>query len=406
MKKTLVALAAVSVTAGAFAQASITGTLAHGYKATKATGTSSLAVPNAILTGLPIPGATTFVGSSGGNSAGWGVDTSQINVSVKEEIGGGQTIEAAMAFAGADRSGESSAAAGNGAVTGRDATLTYTNTSFGRIQMGSTEGAAVHSGIPSADAPVIDMDGKLFQRKSNSDFISYAAPIGPLLFQYKLSESSEGMGLGSGSEGAQGKPVGQRTSDFVLAFNQGPMTVVGVYRSYDNRDSDTIVSPLGLTKDNVYGVQLGYDAGFAKFGFGYNSIKASVGPKVQDVLVGVSAPVGSWTLGATYGMAVTSGVSDTPATAFPGGAAAGYFKSVMQLADGTATGYSLGAKYNFSKRTNVLIRHASWVRSGYEQFEAWGDQAKLGAAAAVLGLNQFGYTDRATETSVILAHNF
>lgn len=403
MKKSIIALAALAASGASFAQVTITGTLDMGYRANKATGTSSLTVPNAILTGgAVLVGSTTFAGSAGGDASGLGVDTSQINISAKEDLGGGQSIEAQMALAGLDRSGES----GDGSVKGRDAILTYTNTSFGRVQLGTTEGAAVHSGIPTAGAPVYNMDGALFQKKQNNDFISYAAPIGPLLFQYKLSESQNGLGLGQGSSGPAGTKVDQRTSDFVLAYNQGALTLVGVYRSYDNREKNTIASPLGLTKDNIYGIQAGYDAGVAKFGFGYNTISATVGPKVQDILVGVSAPIGAWTLGATYGMAITSGAADAPVSVFPGGAAAAFFKSNMQKADGTATGYSLGADYSLSKRTTVQIRYASWVRSGYEQFEAWGARAAGGSAAALLALNEFGYTDRASAAGVYLAHSF
>lgn len=391
MKKSIIALAALAASGASFAQVTITGTLAMGYKATKATGVSAL---NAGIINTPAAG--------GADASGMGVDTSQINISAKEDLGGGQSIEAQMALAGLDRSGES----GDGSVKGRDAILTYTNTSFGRVQLGTTEGAAVHSGVPTAGAPVIDMDGKLFQKKQNNDFISYAAPIGPLLFQYKLSESQNGLGLGQGSSGPAGTKVDQRTSDFALAYNQGALTLVGVYRSYDNREKNTIASPLGLTKDDVFGVQAGYDAGVAKFGFGYNTIGATVGPKVQDILVGVSAPVGAWTLGATYGMAITSGAADAPVSVFPGGSA--LFKSNMQKADGTATGYSLGAQYSMSKRTSVLMRYASWVRSGYEQFEAWGARAAAAKTALdpVAALNEFGYTDRASEASILLVHNF
>lgn len=389
MKKSMVALATMSMASGVFAQVTITGTLAYGFKASTSTGTSAMTV-----FGAPVSAPT-----SGNKSSGWGVDTSQINIGVKEDLGGGQVIEATMAFAGADRSGESTyAGVGNGAVTGRDATLTYTNTSIGQFKFGTTEGSAVHSGIPSADAPVIDFDGKLFELKSSSDFVSYAVPIGPVFFQYKLSEATAGMGLGSGTEGAAGVSVKQRTSDFAVAYLKGPLSVVGAYRSYDNRNKDTIATAEGLTKDQVYAFQLGYDAGFAKFGLGYNVITASVGPRVQDALIGVSVPAGQWTFGATFASAATSGVNDTALTAFPSAPVpAAVFKENMMRADGTATGYSLGARYAMSKRTSLTLKYASWVRSGYEQFEAFNSSHNLG---------EFGYTDRATETSLLLSHSF
>ncbi|MDT8992547.1 porin [Curvibacter sp. APW13] len=388
MNKSIVALAVLAFSSASFAQVSITGSLAMGYKASKASNRNAFAATG-----------TTYAG--GAESAGLGVDTSQINVTAKEDLGGGQTVEANMAFAGADRSGESNTTS-SGAVTGRDATLSYTNTSFGRIQMGSTEGAAVHAGIPSADAPVIDMDGKLFQIKSSSDFISYAAPIGPVIFIYKLSESSASKGLGLGFQGNAGaSAVGQRTSDVALAYSSGAMEIVGAYRSYDNTNKTSITTADSLTKDNVYNFQFGYDAGFAKFGVGYQQATASVGPKVQDILLGASFPMGAWTFGATYALSTVSGVADTPLSAFSGSAT---LKSIMQQADGSANGFSLGAKYNLSKRTNVLVRYASWVKSGYEQFESFDGAAFNGGDMTQAG--KFGYGDRASETSILLVHNF
>jgi predicted porin len=389
MKKSLIALAVSAISCTSFAQVSITGALAMGYKQTTSVGTSRVLHP---LAPVVINAAT-----SGADSSGFGVDTSEINISATEDIGGGQKIEAKMALAGADRSGES----GNGTVNGRDATLSYTNNSFGRIQMGSTMDGAIHSGIPSAGAPVIDMDGKLFEIRTSNDFISYAAPIGPVIFQYKLSESSKGIGLGSGFGGTSGVTVGQRKSDFALVYLNGPLQLVGAYRSYDNRNAVTIATAEGLTKDNVYAVQAGYDAGFAKFGFGYNFIAASVGPKVADMLLGVSVPVGAWTFGMTLGRQTVSGVADAPASAFPAVPAAGlsqaHIKSILQLADGSANGMSIGAKYDLSKRTNLTVKYATWTRSGYEQFEAFGKTNNLG---------EFGYTANASEAAVLLSHSF
>lgn len=400
MKKTLIALAVLAASGASFAQVTITGTLAMGYKQTTSVGTNAINIPGLGLFAVPA--------TSGADASGFGVDTSEIDFAATEDLGGGQKIEAILALAGADRSGESNSTT-PGALAGRDATLTYTNNSFGRIQLGSTRDSAVHSGIPSAGAPVIDMDGKLFQLRSDSDFISYAAPIGPVVFLYKLSESSGGLGLGKGSSGTAGTSVGQRTSDFVVVYNKGPLDLVGAYRSYDNRNSVTIATAEGLTKDSVFAVQVGYNFGVAKVGFGLNNTTASVGPKVSDMLLGVSVPMGALTLGMTLGRATTSGVSDAAVSAFPGGAAAPLFKSAMQLADGTANSMSVGAKYDLSKRTNLTVKYATWTRSGYEQFEAYGAAVAAaggGAGPSVANLNQFGYSANANETSILLSHSF
>ncbi len=361
-----------------------------GYQAAKSTGTSAATLS-------PFLGGTTFAATPGNDTAGLGVDTTEIYFTATEDLGGGQKVEAKLGLDGATR----------GTVGGGDTTLTYTNNSFGRIQLGAVKGDAIHSGIPSAGAPVIDMDGKIFEIRSSSDFISYAAPIGPVIFVYKISESSKGLGLGVGSAGAAGTVVGQRTSDLALVYSSGPVKLVGAYRSYDNRNPTTIANGEGLTKDNVVSFQAGYDAGFANFGFGYNVATASIGPKVDDMLIGVSVPAGAWTFGATFGMAKASGVADAQSTAFPGANANQQqgFKDLMKLADGTANSVSVGAKYDFSKRTNLSVKYATWTRSGYEQFEAWGARVAAGTAAQN-ALNEFGYTDKASQTSILLAHSF
>ncbi|MFZ3128059.1 MAG: porin, partial [Rhodoferax sp.] len=215
-----------------------------------------------------------------------------------------------------------------------------------------------------------------------------------------------GLGLGTGSSGTAGVPVGQRTSDFAVVYASGPLQLVGVYRSYDNRNSVNIATPEGLTKDNAIAFQAGYDLGVVKLGFGIVNTTASVGPKVSDMLLGASVPAGAWTFGMTLGRSTVSGVADAAVSAFPGANAnqnAG-FKAAMQLADGTANSLSVGAKYDFSKRTSVSVKYATWTRSGYEQFEAWGAAARAGNA--VSGLSQFGYGSNANESSILLAHTF
>ena len=388
MKKTLTALAVTAVSCASFAQVTLTGTLAMGYKQTTSTGTNAIRIPGLGLNAAAVAGT---------DASGLGVDTSEINITATEDLGSGQKIEAKLALAGADRSGES----GNGTVNGRDATLSYTNNSFGRIQMGTTMDGAIHSGIPSAGAPVIDMDGKLFEIRSSNDYISYAAPIGPVVFQYKLSESSSGIGLGKGTSGISGTKVGQRRNDFALAYLKGPLQLVGAYRSYDNRNSISMATKEGLTKDSVYAVQAGYDAGFAKFGFGYNFVTASVGPTVTDLMLGVAVPVGAWTFGMTLGRQTVAGVADAPTSVFPNA----LFKPAMQLADGAANSVSVGAKYDLSKRTNLTVKYATWTRSGYEQFEAWGNAVAAGGSA-IANLNQFGYSANASEAVILLAHTF
>jgi|GEM_PF-3693568 len=100
----------------------------------------------------------------------------------------------------------------------------------------------------------------------------------------------------------------------------------------------------------------------------------------------------------TFGRSTVSGVADAATTAFPAAPLPqAFFKTIMQRADGTADSVSVGVRYDLSKRTNLSLKHATWTRSGYEQFEAFGKTNNLG---------EFGYTDRANETTLLLSHSF
>jgi len=386
MKKTLVALAVMAATGASFAQVTLSGTVASGYKDQ-----------------ISADGAQS-------RTTGFGVDTATINFTAKEDIGGGQSIEAKLGLANVSRGSVAgtSLEAESTAFGPGDLTLTYTNTSVGRIQMGTERGAALMAGIPSAGAPVVDMDGKIYQLRSSSDFVSYAAPIGPVIFAYKYSESSATKGLGQGTSGTAGSTaIAQRTNDLALIYKQDGLELVGAYRMYDNRDPDSMTTGNSLTKETAMVLQAGYDLGFAKVGFGYNDVKASAsGVKLTDMMIGVSAPMGPLTVGATLGRETVSGIDQVPSSYFNVAAVPAAFRSnagiavraALSAADGTANSMSLGAKYDLSKRTSLTVNYARWTRSGYAQFEAVG-AASLAAATAAATTTMVGATASAINTA-------
>lgn len=363
----------MAVAGVSFAQVSLTGNLIMGYKATTS---AKLGNPQA---------------------SGFGVDTSEIDLTVKEDMGGGQSIEAKMALAGADRSGEST----NGSVGGRDATLSYTNNSFGRIQLGSTRDVNYFAGIASAGAPVIDMDGKLFETRSSSDFISYTVPVGPVYVNISHAEGSAGLGLGQGVTGsATLAPNYQRKNTYSVYYGAGPVVLLGAYRTYDNRKPGDVTTAAGTfealsgTKNDVVNVQGSYDFGVAKVGLGYQVANGSNGVHVTDALLGASMPVGAWTFGATV---ARSAATDAPNTStFTGG-----FWDLRKY-EGTATGYSVGASYALSKRTSISAKYASWTHSGYSQYE---NDAPF-KAANITTSSGIDYSRTANETSILLSHAF
>jgi len=377
MHKSLVAVAVIAAAGVSYAQVTVSGNVSMGYKATTS-------------------------GKLGGPQAsGLGVDTSAIDFSVKEEIARGQTLEVSMGLAGADRSGESSAtpyATGtNGPVTGRNAAITYTNTSFGQIKMSTAEGADYFSAVATVGAPIIEMDGKLHETKSSSDHISYTVPLGPLYLNFDHGEGSAAKGLGVGSTGSAAQATNYQNNNTVsVYYSQGPLTLLGAYRSYDNRKNGPCAlssCPAVLaTKDEVLNLQAAYDLGAAKVGLGYQQAVATSGATVADAMIAISAPVGAWTLGAAFSNSRMYNAPDT--SAFLGGAWDG------RKYEGTAAAYSIGASYALSKRTSVVTRYATWTHSGYSQYEADG------AAGGGNGAGGLSYNRTANETSVLLSHAF
>lgn len=390
MKKTLIALAVLAASGAAMAQVTLTGKLAMGYKATKAGN------------------------SAGTESSGLGVDTSEVYFTATEDLGRGQKIEAKLGVAGLDRSGESNygATGSNGPATGRDASLTYTNTAFGQIQLATLERPDFFNIVALAGAPVIEMDDKLHEYKKVVDQIRYAVPLGPVTVFLNHIESyntstTKAVGLGVGAAGQ----VGQRANQLAAQYNGGPLTAFASYRSYDNRIEGGCVAAapalalaacpaLRLTKDSLYNLQASYDLGMAKIGVGYQDVSATNGMHQKDSMISVAMPLGALTLGAAWSRSETA---DAPNTSpFLGG----LWKAKNY--EGTANGYSVGLSYAMSKRTSVLARHASWTTSGYVQYEhdAVGALATLATGKSAFNNAGLNYQSTASESSILLVHTF
>lgn len=393
MKKTLIALAVLAASGAAMAQVTVTGKLAMGYKAFKAGN------------------------NAGTETSGLGVDTSEIYFTATEDLGGGQKVEARLGVAGLDRSGESSYLYGaygvtgpNGPATGRDASLTYTNSAFGQIQLATLERPDFFNVVALAEAPVIEMDNKLHEYKKVVDQIRYAVPLGPVtVFLNHIEDYNKPAALGLGV-GAAGQ-TGQRANQLAAQYNGGPLTAFASYRSYDNRIEGGCAAAapalafaacpaLNLTKDSLYNLQASYDLGMAKIGIGYQDVSATNGMHQKDSMISLSVPLGAVTLGAAWSRSETA---DAPNTApFLGG----LWKAKDY--EGTANGYSVGARYSLSKRTSVLARHAAWTTSGYVQYEKDAVNARATLATGKSAFNNAGlnYQSTASESSLLLVHTF
>lgn len=399
MKKTLVALAVLAASGASFAQVTITGQIRMGFEADH-TNAATAGPTGAALLGA-MAGAAPYGysnASTAQDTAGLGVETANLYFNVAEDLGGGQKVAAMLGFDTVKRGGASS-------VVGGDTTLTYTNNSFGQIELGSKKDSDVFSDIAYANDNLITFDSKLNQIETSSDYISYAAPVGPVIFVFKHGEPSSGLGLGSGTQGISTSTT-QGTNTVALVYLQGALKAVGAYRQYTNQDeTGGIFDGNGLTKKSVVHLEAGYDFNVAKVGFGYDHVDASWGVTQNNIIMGLNVPVNAWNFAVAYETSQVQGAHDvslaafanSPAAAFVGGLAANAFKSYVQNADGTAHGVTALAQYNFSKSTNFVVRYAAWERSGYEQLEAFGQTNNI---------NEFGYKGINTQTQILLNKSF
>ncbi|MFZ3129185.1 MAG: porin [Rhodoferax sp.] len=332
MKKTLIALAVLAASGASFAQVTISGNLAMGYRAT----------------------TTGAVGASS-DSAGFGVDTSEIDFAATEDLGGGMKATAKLALAGADRSGESNpvavaAGVGNN-VTGRDATLTL-QTNAGALVLGSVSAADYLSGAQGLTAGFAGVgayyngwDGKVLSGRTNRDTVTYIVPVGAvsLFASYQETSVQANQGLGLGTAGTAGV-TGQSLTVWGATYAKGAANANFTYLNFNAKGS------AGATKDQTR-LSGNYDFGAAKLGLGAVVTNteggALVAGKTTDMLLGVAVPMGALTLGVEFAQRKLDDMA-----ALSGGAVA---------ANGTVNGTSLQATYALSKRTAVIGNYARWT---------------------------------------------
>jgi predicted porin len=315
MKKTLIALAVLASSGVSFAQVTVTGNLTMGYKATSGLNTSTATTP-------PVYAAN--------DASGFGVDTSQINFSAKEDLGGGMKISADMALGGADRSHESTT--GVQAVSGRDATLALT-TGAGRISLKSYEVPNyLTGGLLNGMGP--GQDDKVFGAKTKSDAVAFDTVMGPFSLGFEHRETA--MGIGAGASGSA-LAIVQRTNLLSGTYAAGPLAANLQYGSLDNRDT---VAPLVGTTDSSIGASATYDFGMAKVGAAMVQTTLTSGVKVSDSVLAVSLPLGAATLSANW--------------------ATNKNDSANVAVGGTKTGYGLKGEYSLSKRTSMIAQYARW----------------------------------------------
>ena len=289
MKKTLVAVAALAVAGGAFAQStvSLTGKLAFAYESAKAQ-------------------------TSGAKTSGLRVTDGDFVLTAVEDLGGGLKAQASMAVQSRGRTTN---------VQGRDATVALMG-GFGRVTIGAVESGNGIIPLASAGAPTLGLDnGVTSAAAGNVDWLAYHTnSMGGFTATVQYVDSISAAGTG-GSENTS--PL----QDAILvgaAYANGPIAASADYTSYGQNGAALVAT----TTDNRIRMSGSYDLGVAKLGLGYARQKDVLGVATKDLMLGVSAPFGPVTVGLVY------------ATRKVGAAAAN--KSL-----------DLGVDYALSKRTAV-----------------------------------------------------
>lgn len=305
-------MAAAAAVGGAFAQATITGTVAYGWSSStdsagvtnsglgQDTGYLKFAAGEDLGNGMKVSGSLTI--NTNGHGAGATADDQVISLS---------TPVATLSI-GQNKSAEwTSAAAGSGALLGLDSAWSTTNNS------------------------------KVAGARQARDYFSVSIPLATGLtsglgYQEPVDKSGDPsvQGLGAGSSGT----TRQGLYFVALGYTAGPATLSAQYLNWTNAGSTD-----GTATDTT---RLG-----AKVNLGV----ATVGGGLQIT------KQGGGSTNTVASLAVTGSLSDAISLN-------GLYTTANQtgttLANGRKSGYSIGGAYNFSKRTSLNLGIASWKGGG------------------------------------------
>ena len=303
MKKTLVALAAVAATGGAFAQAVMTGYVAFGYES-----------------------ATS---SANATTSGMGMDDAEINFAIAETIEGVGKLSATMGFTNGGR---------GSSATGNDSTIKLTTDSGTAITMGTTKGASYLTGGVAAVGTNYnwDLSGRLFSSRTINDAVSVKIPLMEGL-SLSIAHAEAAVSSYWTGTGAAGNGTEQRYNTASVGYAAGALVVDAGYRSYDNGQASSTSNANTRNRASA-----SYDLGVAKIGLGYEATQYMYGNSKTDSLLGLNVPLGgALSFGTQVAQVSTSGNAS---------AASNYNRN----------GYLVGMNYSLSKQTYVAAHYYSY----------------------------------------------
>ena len=283
-------------------------------------------------------------GATTSTAGGFGVDTAELYITAKEDIGGGMTAGGTMGIGGLERAAGatavSSTTAGatsaniNGAYANYGTNYTmYVSNAMGKLTLGSVKsGDYVSSGLASSGVNYYDFgDYGNFGARSRRDIIALDFPVGPVALTLSHQEAGNQVGVVNGGEGSSG----QRISIVGATYAAGALKANSQYFTYDNQKTGN------TTAANIFRLSGNYNLGVATVGGGLQKATYDSSATGINYGVSVSVPVGALTVGAMIGSRVTDGFA-------------------LAAANGTQASYSLNANYALSKRTGVTGQYSNW----------------------------------------------
>jgi hypothetical protein len=250
--------------------------------------------------------------SAPGSSAGLAVTDGQLTVTATEDLGQGMKAIARSNIT----------ARGRDTPGTRDASLTLTG-GFGTVTIGAIELAngIIGKGFGGAPVSLADaFDGQVLAAGNNADFISYTSPtISGFAVSLVRADSIKAptfgdVGPGAGRGNLQANVIG-------VSYAAGPFSAAFDSTAYTATDGTAVNDRTRVSAD--------YDMGVAKVGYGLQKQKGSD----DQIAMGVSVPMGAFTVGAIYAEA------------------------------GAKKGTAYGATYAFSKSTNLNVSVGSHVEA-------------------------------------------
>lgn len=315
MKKTLVALAVLAASGASFAQVTLTGGYAWGFRATN--------------------------DATGSRASGLGIDTAGLKFAASEDLGGGMKMDVYLSI---DKTTRAAITGGN---SGADLT-----TNFGKFSYNMDEGSEFVTRA-GGQAGGVAFDGKVTSSLAPAtDNFTYTAPaFGPVTVAFDFTEADQALGTGSAGVATV---TGQRQYQVRGAYVAGPLNVTARYAFYDAKDGNG-------QQNNRIRLAGSYDLGMAKIGAGYSRLAYGAGTRT-DTAATLNVPLGATTVGASWANRNwdnAKGVTTTDGNSTGFGLSATYALSKRtSLVANYARWNALPGDAEKSTETNLLLSHS------------------------------------------------